>query len=371
MKIDYSSVVLEIRRPRNRTYADMGGYQDYYHHFLFLTLVAIIVLTPMTLFGLATNILNLVVLRKKSNENSDFARLPLFFYWKVESMVAIVATVNYQALWICNAYNRLIFELNSYVPMFFTAHINPYVTNTTGMIRAYLDIIILLDRIAIFRPRIKQILFRLPPWANCLIITALSMLVSVSAIFNNMVYSRYLSIFGAPIVVLYGSGQNRSFNQSTLGIVAGYIRTILRSVLPLSLELPLNLYSVYLFRSYMNKKRKIAGVESNKTERTMTGLTDQKSSHTHLEHQTVRDESNEQDRAVRNLYIMAFILSAVSIIQQSIAVAFFIYTLIFGNLYTFQFFVDASLCLKHSLNFIILYFFNKEFKKSCKAMFTC
>ncbi len=59
--------------------------------------------------------------------------------------------------------------LHFYASQFYTAHIFTYSNSTILFYRLLMDLVIILDRIALFEPRVKRITFRFKPWVTSLL----------------------------------------------------------------------------------------------------------------------------------------------------------------------------------------------------------
>jgi hypothetical protein len=393
--LNWSNYVVLWNAPQNETYTDIGGVQDKFGHTLSVCVLYMTFVMPLSALGVALNLLSFAVL----NTSEDEFKLSLFAYWRVETLVGAVANTIECLNAVSNGGKRFIYGVNTLAWTIFIVQPGAYLQTTLFMFRAYLDLLLLVDRIAMLNPVWRQrfsLLLRLPPYVNSLLLFVVCAALSVPAPLLNSAKAFKLSLFGEANTAYYYVPFQSALSRTQYGQGLGYLDTVLANFLPLVLELLLNVLSLRLFHGYMNKKKSIAmngasrGALSTQHHMLAAGNGVLQMTEKSVNNNNSNNNNNKMgqgappptdrqhtsshsqlDAAEKKLFLMVLVLSSVSVVQQSISISYFIFQLVAELSFGYQFFIDLSICVKHFLNFFILFFFNKNFKKALSKYFTC
>jgi hypothetical protein len=169
------------------------------------------------------------------------------------------------------------------------------------------------------------------------------------------------------------------FGRSPIGEILTYANFAIRDILLLVIELGLNIFTIVLFRNYFRNKAKLLG-KKNKIIPNKENFGSTTTETPNITAQTSRTSKamvsenllNYLSIQEKNLTIMIIIMSFFSIIIH-------IFYLITGILLFYSSpvitsstgaFVVFTCILKHLSNIIFLFFFNVNFRKKIKKMFT-
>lgn len=328
---------------------------------------------PTSALGLLLNLMTLAVLWRIPEQVS------IYFYWRVEILTGLVANT----LGIFGSFymsRRFLPFANEYGWAFYQLYIYSFLNVVTYFYRSLIDIVVVLDRIAVFVPRVKSVIFKLTPMTNSLILLAFATLMSIPQFFYyRMFYYKFYLIDRTSLSVLdmveIFQISSSPYASQTAGRILNSILVFIRNILPLVLETSLNLISIQLFRKQMRKKRTIAGPFSVVNNPTQAGLPPSQESRKKSSSVTqrlsillARPAANSDPE--KNLFMMVLALSFMSIAQQMIASSNTIYVLaVSAPSLLFVFLFNYSTSVKHSINFFVFYFFNKNFKKKLHELF--
>ena len=341
----------------NLTFTD--GLEELYemlNHTYLNTLLHVILLVPTAALGFILNILGFFVFSK-----NEFKLKPIYSYLRVIFLTGIVSNF-FEIFYGVFVSRCLIQQLgNSYFASFYLAHIHTSLNSTCNLYRNVIDIIVVLDRITMFRPKVKRFLTRFSPTRNSAVLLVCTCTVNIpSRVFLFTInclkivqinQQQDLNLFNFYIA------QNSNFSESLEGQVLKTTFVGFRNLLPLILEISLNIYSTILYREFLRRKHTIKSLKT---------YTNNNNNNNNNTNQRLKAGVFNPDR---NLFYMAFILSLISIVNHVFNLIFFFenyISIIIPGFATFL--AQYSTVLKHAINFNIFHSFNKKFRRAFHKM---
>jgi hypothetical protein len=287
------------------------------------------VFTSVSVIAFALSIFSLVIFT-----NSEF-HISIYSYLRVYSVVNVL-----QAL--INIFNftfsseRFITWSNSYPSFFFCDFFYVPVTNLLYYFTSIIGLVVLLERLSIFTAKVRPF-FIFSPQKTCLIIFIICFVTDLPYYFGFVPGSQVLHVNRTTTFTAWFSDVS-PFSKSQLGKVLSLLVMAVRDLLVLGIESIMNVVSVFLFKAYLNNKRRLQGNESN-------GL-------------------STSDQRITIMAILMCLTSAVVHFLQFLAN---IYPLFEFNLFVFVIYGVANfvLPLKCCVDFALFFFFDRNFQRVC------
>jgi hypothetical protein len=141
-------------------------------------------LVPTVLMECVLNAITFVIFRRKEYN------MPIYFYWNpcvVDGWIGNVLELAYGLILGTAGLNYGYFSICLYL-----AHIFPYLNGTSLFYKLIVDLVLVLDRIALFKKPVKEFFFRFSPMTNSLIIAACVIVFNSSMSYFSEVYNYQL-----------------------------------------------------------------------------------------------------------------------------------------------------------------------------------
>jgi hypothetical protein len=314
---------------------------------------------PTSLLGFLLNILSFIIFFKK-----EF-NIKLYTYFRHLSVAGLIfcgVSIPYpfsisKRFGFVSNYAFTAWQTYFYIPIGSTAHY--YAT--------VMDILILIDRLSTFVPKLKSIYSKVGSNKICIISFIIILIIIFPYFF---VFDPILTIFP-----YYGSNNTveifsvyytlpTTFATSTIGQIITFIIYSLRDAFVLLINIVLNTASTILLKRHLRKRAKM--LKRGNTEQQIEEKKDNNNSK-----ETKKDEKKKREGNVdRKASIMVIVLCTVSAISNTLYMSsiinfYFNYgsaANIFGQI------GEYSLVTKYFLNFFVFYNFNTNFKNGLKKM---
>jgi hypothetical protein len=290
--------------------------------------------------------------------------IDLYKYMRVYTVNNALLTLLITFQWL-NCCIRIIPWTNSYMGQAVCIY---FVVNTANALYFYgslIDILMILDRIAIFNKFVKS-LIKLSPYIICCI-TFVVMVVVEGPGFLVLVISSESFKLNATTSYIVWYNKNSEFANSRAGTVLTYLVFIIRDVLLGIVQIILNFALVVCFKQYMSKKMAIHSGTTvapiNSTMNSTTGTNAQRKTSDTAGGQTGRVSS-----ADKRATVMCILMCILSMVEHLLVLASVLYPYFSSNLLiAFEIYSVSFLwqLLKRIADFFLLFFINKVFKKVC------
>ncbi len=155
----------------------------------------------------------------------------MYFYWRVITLIGFIANVFelFEGLYL----SGMVWYFGGYSAQLFSCIPYTYINKTLTFYRFMLDLVVILDRIATFKPKLKRLL-KLPPAINSLILLAL-----VSTL--NMYEPVWGQVFSNGSLSDFYIGLPTSFSLSSACQTINNILFFIKHVVVIAAEIGLNL----------------------------------------------------------------------------------------------------------------------------------
>jgi hypothetical protein len=329
---------------------------------LYLKWLWLYVHTPLNGLGVLLNSLTFIILQHR-----EFKGWPLYDYMRVYSVNSAVLSL-FQALLFMAGAQRTITWPDPCTAYLFTVYTIVPITTTSNFYATVIDVLISLDRIGILKPDVAKFMQQCSAYKTSLavligcllfnfpfffVFTPVSVTANVNATWTETVWTVGLSSYGS----------------SLFGFILTMIIFVVRDVLLTVLEIILNIASVYFFKQYLNKKAFIL----NKKVRPPAASDVVAEAGVRLEEiiplattdETVVCKETQMSTADQRLCVMVVIMCGLSIFEHMCLVIAPVYLFFGNNALIFQqlsYIGFLSLSFKHTVNFFLLFAFNKKFR---------
>jgi hypothetical protein len=319
---------------------------------------------PSTVLGIILSFISYLIFTR-----AEFTTLPLYSYWRYAMFLSTLQSA-LQFFFSLYFGQRIWPSLGSYGWTLYISTIYSYMINTAYLFRTLIDIAIILDRIALFEPRAK-FLFKYSPVMNTTAMFFISLVLSIPQIFLYKIREFPVYLINEQRLTHFYAVSPSDFLNSTIGLIVYYVMLFARNVLTVVVEIVLNAISIFLFKKFMEKKRRITSIRLTnmiQTTRAVSqsmNLTANRTTST----RSVDSSSDTSLSAVRNLFFMVLALELVSALQQFLLIAFYTLSIFEGFSTYFTFSLNFLYAFKHTINFIIFLAFNLKFRQALFSYF--
>jgi hypothetical protein len=308
-------------------------------------------------------ILNLITFKVLLNE--QFKGTKIFDYFKVYTLnsafVCVVSVGNFLR-------TKRFIDFNSYLSMFFVKNILVPIDNTGYFYGSLLDILIILEQIFILLNR-GTFFSRCSAYLNSIVLFVICLIVNFPFFFAFEIATYAVKLIDGEIYTIYLIVPSE-FALDQMGEIILWILYVLRDILTPMVQIICNLLLVVNLKRHLEKKLKLLPQKSNKniSIKKTTEIDEQASQHPTNLHSlkqtaiTVRKETN-----AAKMVITVSVLSILEHLSIFLILLGFQFGLEFTN--KIDFLPNTSIVLKHSTNFLILIFFNYNFRKVFKILF--
>jgi hypothetical protein len=307
-------------------------------------------------------------------QNSDFS-IDLYKYMRVytanNALFSLLITFNWT-----NASIRIIPWTNSQLAQIVSVYFLINASNVIYFFGNIIDVLMLFDRIAIFKKKIKTVL-KIHPYKMCCLAFVCVVLVDSPFYFVLVVEPLPFKLNATSTFIVW-SYTNSAFASSKLGTVLTYMVYAVRDVVVCLAQISLNLTLILSFKQYIDKRIALHGMtgvflvsETNKIDThrqapTPINVRPSKSPKIGVGQQS---RVSSADKRATVMCILVCILSLIehllvfaSVLYPYFSTNAFVSLLIFSVLGLWQ-------ILKRIADFFILFFVNKVFKKACVKFF--
>jgi hypothetical protein len=348
---------------KNHTFDSQVQLYAFFGYTNTIQILFLVVYLPVAMCGFC---LNTISYRLFIKCKKDCGASLLFVYLKLTTFVSLI--LNFlEILFGLLFYSKLKMS-NSYFTQALICYFLKPVHNLLIFVKTLLDLLIVIDRVATFRPEYK-IFFKPKPWINFCLILLLCSLLSIP---NFFLYTpeehRELTYYDDKLVKVddFYIINTSNFAKTRLGKIVFLAQIIMRNILPTLLEILYNLLSCFHLRKYLVKKHVLMNLAKKpKTERTSL----KSETHAHNESRSSSNSLYQNMNVENNLTRMVIAVTLVSIVHQVFYASFSIYNLDHRVSIGFTFYYSFIHVLRYSSNFFLFYFFNKKFKGVFKQKF--
>lgn len=326
------------------------------------------IITPISIIGMALNLLSLFILCKKK-----FLKNQLYTYLRVYTLNSLIINTLESLFFLRHSFDY--FEISSsIVTSYFTSYIYFPMINITFLNASLLDIFLSLDRAF----QTFQKFNRLTPNQVCFMLIVSSILANLQYFF--LVRPSFIEInlntnYQSHLKLYYL--QNTEFSTSLIGKALNYSFYFLRDVLILVIEICLNLYALSLLKKYLRLIKGKCFHNNNRISRNSYELVI--SCKKRLSYNSIYTTENELkklyiiqqiSRVDQKVTLMIVAMCSLSILGHVFFITMSIYLNYGHNQTYFLLGITASfsITLKHLLNFFVYYSFDKKFRDEFKQI---
>ena len=308
------------------------------------------VISPMGLIGFVLNLFCFGVLLKIKIKGTK-----TYEYLKIYSLNSALICLAFGFFFISNS-PRYFKDFTNYYVKFFTCRIFGYGTISLYFFNNLLDILIILDHIAIFKPKLN-VLHLHKPYILCSIIFIACFSINSCYFFSTDIVSN--EVFFQSNSISYC--EQNEFGKTSHGFLLNMIVIILRDIVTLILEIISSVLLIYYYDKYKKMSLQILARENRINE-------------VNVLNKTILELNRHKREKRQQLLFMTIILSIFSFVTHIIVAVVFVFLVfvIFENrliFFSMVLFGSFSMVFKHFLTIFILYFFNVNFKKKFDKLF--
>ena len=295
-----------------------------------LDILNLYLFTTISVFSLIANLFSFIIFCKMENS------LPLNQYLRVYCISNVVLSLVSVFNFLATSY-RLISWSNSFWTQAYYNFVYTPISNLSYFFSSALDVVILLERIAIFNKTVKIYLDKLSPTLVCIVLFALCTIIDFP----------YFFVF-APNLFTGKLDENTSITvwfaditplaKSQLGRILTFSFYAIRDFINMIVQIALSIFSTVLLKKYLNKKMKI--INSNFS------------------------NFKQVSKSDTNAVIMVTVVCILSICSHIFMIVSIIYSFFNLNIIVFvlYFVCDFFLTLKGLLDIFVFLTFNKKFR---------
>jgi hypothetical protein len=329
------------------------GFADY------LDYLWIYVNIPLNAIGVIFNLLALIVL-----QDGEFT-MRLFGYMRVHcatssfnnliSLLTFTANTPFTFSW-SNTYPAYVFFLFMSAP----------ITNICYLYGTTLDILILLDRIGMFKPNMSKWI-KLSAYKTSLVAFICCVAIEIPYFFEYVPYALTANLNATFVQTIWYGGPS-AFALSQVGTIITFITYAIRDIISTSVIILLNIASVYLLKEYMSRKAKLL----NKTKTLGTVATNVISVGANQAGNIERTQNNVQrankqdvSKSDLKLGVMVVIMCILTIVEHLCQIVTVVYPYVGTNAITFHivYYLNYTvLSVKNAAHFFLFFIFNVKFR---------
>ena len=322
-----------------------------------LDTIYVVVIAPLGFIGILFNLICFCTLHKIKVKIKE---IKLYKYLKVYSLAG-VASCLILGLAFMTYSPRYFKDFIHPIVKFYRCHIITYVMICFFFYINLLDILISMDRMAIFTDKIS--FFRkICPYMSTFILLFACFIINLPLLFGFETSND--QVFFSSNAVNYCS--MTEFGKSRLGIISNIIVILIRDVLTFILEIITSTFVLYFYRTYKNNPILLNNIFVNDIQAVNDNMTPRL--------HKMKSRINYRQQKYRKLLLMTFLLSIISILSHFLAAIVYVFTLKLIDEIIFLHFSFVCLgifcfSLKNFLNIFIFYFFNSNFQEQFNKMF--
>lgn len=288
---------------------------------------------PTSFIGFILNLVNFFILRRIKEKTTC-----LYKYLKVYVINSCLINLIFSSMTLfnCIRYFPLAF---SYEARIISIFLFGYVCNTLYFFGNTLDILIAIERLAIFKKQLKRLTKHNSPYLICFCILIICIFINIPpflSVYNKSVHEIQSDFLNKAYINRIKIIGNTSFSNAKCGRIILFISLFTRDLLFLLIEIIILMLTTYYYLQEFNRfKSRLNTLQ----------------------------QIRRRNKARKNLLAMVIYLSITTIISRLITFNAFRKLLLKRNIsLTEQFVTMYSVVLKHFLNSFIFYKFNRKFK---------
>jgi hypothetical protein len=330
---------------------------------------------PFGTLGLVLNIMSYRILLRK-----EFYTIQLYTYIRIYVFSSVI--LNFLQTFYSITMTRLLPSVqNTYLGQAYACFVYTPIHNLLTFYKFGIDLAIIIDRISTLSPRVKKI-YKLNAIQILILIFVIVLVVDFPYFFT-FVPNRVNFIYKNQSIEYYYTDTS-SFARSKIGKIVLYIVYFFRHVVTLISEIILDIISnILLSKHFLNKQKltKLSRVQSMTVDHSVQNKTAEMSKSVSLSgHATLQNQNNSLKNTIvtpatnlplssmsaeNKATVMVTVLILTSLIHQILLLTYFVYYLIAfdSTAILLDFIGNFSSVVRHGSNFLVLYFFNLNFRR--------
>jgi hypothetical protein len=322
--------------------------------------------------GLALNILCLVILSKQ-----QFNGIQLYQFLKVSSansaLVCFISTFSF----ISNSYRPVPWS-NTYWAQCFNIYVYIPVMTTSYFYGTALDILITLNCIANFNRVVGRLLSMVKTYKTCMIVFIACLVINTPSFFQFAVQRRVFSFNATTEFYVWNPDEPSLISLSPAGTVIILLAYFFRDIVMTVALIIVNLVSLWYVERHFIKRlsllahRQVRHQPSPDIARLKSSVFQQQRNNNSMLAQVINGHRQTNAKIDRRMTLMAICICTLSTFEHFVYVLSVAFPFFSDNLMTFDIlFPIANTCvdLKHATYFLILFLFNKNFRKHFVQIF--
>jgi hypothetical protein len=212
--------------------------------------ITFLILLPIGLIGFILNLMALCVYQRR-----EFETMPIYDYLRFYTANSAVICLLISTRFI-NRSRRFFNFANTSFAMNYFAHFYIPVLNFAYFYGSCLDILLTLDRIALFSNEFQFFKVFKKPKKICIILMVISFLFTIDFWFLSSVSKVELKLNATQVFVMYHLASSRLNHD-----LAIHFTNLIVNIIPIIIEVPLNISTILLLRAYMRRRKNIGIVK--------------------------------------------------------------------------------------------------------------
>jgi hypothetical protein len=295
--------------------------------------------------------------------------IPLYQFLRVYALNSSIICLVSIFLFACNS-SRLFPWANARQAQDYISYVYIPIMNTCYFFSTLLDILITIERISLIKTRFKLVL-KLTAYKMCMAAFLLCCIINVPFYFTFQTSSALFQLDTGSAYTIWFP-EPSAFARSRAGMIINFIIAFIRNLFLMTVEILLNVISIYYFKQYLIKHSKaVQTLRGNMVHGIAEFNGTPNQYNTNNQHLAREPPSHATARSDQRACFMVTSLCILSIFEHVIFTASDVYTIFFNSTTTsettflFYFSTMFSCVLKHALNFPLFVIFNKNFKRAC------
>jgi hypothetical protein len=300
--------------------------------------------------------------------------LKLYQYMRVYTANNAILSIFLTFNWI-NCCIRIIPWTNSELAQSLSIYFDGNIINALYFFGSLIDLLMLVDRIGIFKNKIKNII-KISPYKMCAIAFVFMVVVDAPFFFVLVVAAPLPFKLNATSTYIVWSYTNSAFANSELGIVLTYVVFAIRDVIVGLAQISLNFAVIVYFKQYVQNRHKIILKVPTQPPIGTNEITTRNQQRPTIASNAQASQSRsvsvvQQERvssADKRATVMCIIMCVLSFIEHLLVFASVVYPYFSSNYLNSLLIYSCSFLwqiLKRIADFFLLFFINKVFRKVC------
>nr|QVK45825.1 G protein-coupled receptor [Proales similis] len=336
----------------------------------FSDIMWVFIYMPASAIGCVLNLINFLVFSRK-----EFS-IKLYTYFKLMTLCCCIFC--FISIWYPLAMTKRFFlGKDTHLGAIYICHVYIPICNLLFYFITVLDILILIDRLATFIPKLKSVYNKQSANRLCLIAFLICLALDFPYFFVFVPkpwYYRYLDEQSNVVTLTFYIIGASDFAVSLTGTIITYLIYVFRDILTIVIIVILNIISIYYLRRHLSKraqmlKKNTPGVD--KENESMSASTEAGSSGNAQQKTKTKSSKSKEGKVDRKASIMVAITCTMTIITNSMLFSSIIYFYFAWDVVASAYgqMAEFSTLLKYILYIAIFYNFNSNYKTEFKKMF--